>query len=203
MTTPWPAKICAWRISMAMDGWTLSLRAERPRTSKSISINILFLLLSSLVLLQLTGCGKHPSSAAPDRTGSGASGIRSQSNGGRLPTAANTATDKVPIYTYEIINTFPHDPDAFTQGLVFVDGFLLESTGLNGQSTLRKVDLNSGKVLKQIEVPAQYFAEGLVAMGGKLFQLTWRNQKGFVYDLETFQLEREFAYQGEGWGVTS
>ncbi len=102
-----------------------------------------------------------------------------------------------------MINTYPHDRGAFTQGLVYLDGAFLESTGLNGQSTLRKVDLKTGKVFKQVEVPAQYFAEGLALLNGKLFQLTWQNQKGFVYDLESFKLEKEFSYTGEGWGLTT
>jgi glutaminyl-peptide cyclotransferase len=102
-----------------------------------------------------------------------------------------------------VINTYPHDRGAFTQGLVYLDGTLLESTGLNGQSTLRRVDLKTGKVLKQVEVPSQYFAEGLALLNGKLFQLTWQNQKGFVYDLESFKLEKEFSYTGEGWGLTT
>lgn len=108
-----------------------------------------------------------------------------------------------PVYSYEVVNVWPHDTNAFTQGLVFLDGALLESTGLNGQSTLRKVDLKSGQVLKQAEVPIQYFAEGLALLGGKLFQLTWQNHKGFVYDLDSFFLEKQFSYEGEGWGLTT
>jgi len=107
------------------------------------------------------------------------------------------------MYSYEVINIWPHERDAFTQGLVFLNGTLLESTGLNGQSTLRKVELQTGKVLKQVEVPSQYFAEGLAALGGKLYQITWQNKKGFVYDLDSFHLEKEFAYDGEGWGLTT
>jgi glutamine cyclotransferase len=115
----------------------------------------------------------------------------------------NATKDEFPIYTYDVINVWPHDRSAFTQGLVFLDGVMLESTGLNGQSSLRKVDLETGNVLKRVEVPSQYFGEGLAALNGKLFQLTWQNQKGFVYDLESFQLEKEFSYQGEGWGLTT
>jgi glutamine cyclotransferase len=106
-------------------------------------------------------------------------------------------------YSYEVLNVWPHDTNAFTQGLVFLDDAVLESTGLNGQSTLRRVDLTTGRVLQQVEVPEQYFAEGLAALGSKLFQLTYTSQKGFVYDLESFRLEKEFAYKGPGWGLTS
>jgi glutamine cyclotransferase/ActR/RegA family two-component response regulator len=98
---------------------------------------------------------------------------------------------------------FGHERGAFTQGLVFLDGQLLESTGLYGQSSLRKVELKTGNVLQQVVVPPQYFAEGLALLNGKLYQLTWQHQKGFVYDLETFKIEREFSYTGQGWGLTT
>ena len=119
------------------------------------------------------------------------------------PRGTNAAATKVPVYTYEVVNVLPHDPAAFTQGLVFLDGKLLESTGLYGQSTLRKVDLKTGRVLKHRKVPAKYFAEGLAVLGDKVFQLTWQNHRGFVYDLASFRLEKEFAYEGEGWGLTA
>jgi glutamine cyclotransferase len=107
------------------------------------------------------------------------------------------------MYSYEVVHVWPHDRKAFAQGLVFWNGVLLESTGLNGESTLRKVDLQTGKVLKQVEVPARYFAEGLAVLGSNIFQLTWQNEKGFVYDLQSFQLQGEFTYTGEGWGLTT
>lgn len=106
-------------------------------------------------------------------------------------------------YTYHIVNTWPHDRQAFTQGLVFIDGRLFESTGLNGESSLREVDLATGRVRRRVDVPAQYFAEGLAILGGQAFQLTWQNQRAFVYDRETFRLEKEFSYTGEGWGLTT
>jgi len=119
-----------------------------------------------------------------------------------LPAASSNALQP-PTYAYEINNTFPHDPNAFTQGLLFLDGNLFESTGLNGQSSLRKVDLKTGRVLKKIDVASEYFAEGLATLNGKLFQLTWQNHKAFVYDLTTFHVEKEFSYEGEGWGLTT
>lgn len=116
---------------------------------------------------------------------------------------ATPASPAVVSYTYEVIAAWPHDPQAFTQGLVFRDGGLLESTGLYGRSTLREVDVKTGRALKQVDVPAQFFAEGLAVIGDRAYQLTWRNGKGFVYDADTFRLEREFAYKGEGWGLTT
>lgn len=105
-------------------------------------------------------------------------------------------------YRYSVANTYPHDPRAFTQGLVFRDGVLFESTGLHGESSLRKVRLETGEVLQRIDVDKQYFAEGLVDWNNSLIQLTWQSNVGFVYDLETFQSRRNFRYTGEGWGLT-
>ena len=104
---------------------------------------------------------------------------------------------------YEIVHTYPHDPAAFTQGLLFLNGVLYESTGQYGQSSLRKVELPTGKVLQQTNVPSLYFAEGLAELDGKLYQLTWREKTAFVYDLNTFTLEKQFFYPFEGWGLTT
>jgi glutaminyl-peptide cyclotransferase len=120
----------------------------------------------------------------------------------RLMIASAAAAKPVPVYTYKVTHVYPHDPTAFTQGLIFKDGLLWESTGLNGRSTLRKVELESGRVLKKLDVPQQYFAEGLTVFRGRVYQLTWQAQKGFIYDPETFRRLGEFAYTGEGWGLT-
>jgi glutaminyl-peptide cyclotransferase len=101
-----------------------------------------------------------------------------------------------------VLNSWPHDPGAFTQGLVFHEGRLLESTGLYGQSTLRQVDLETGQVLLSVPVSAEYFAEGLTLFGGQLLQLTWQAERGFVYRLDDLTRTGEFAYRGEGWGLT-
>jgi len=125
------------------------------------------------------------------------------------PTAASPtpAPAEVTNYTYQVVNTYAHDPRAFTQGLLFHDGKLLESTGLYGQSSLREVDLATGAVLRNLTVPSQYFAEGLTLLDGKLYQLTWKEQKAFVYDLnadpKTFLKVGEFSYTGEGWGLAT
>jgi glutamine cyclotransferase len=108
-----------------------------------------------------------------------------------------------PKYSYEVVRVYPHDTAAFTQGLIFLDGKLLESTGQQGQSTLRSVDLDSGQVVKKVDVPAQYFAEGMTVLNGKIYQLTWQDQLGFIYDYKTFEKLGEFNYQGEGWGLTN
>ncbi|HEY0379231.1 MAG TPA: glutaminyl-peptide cyclotransferase [Pyrinomonadaceae bacterium] len=112
------------------------------------------------------------------------------------------AADSPPVYTYQVVNTWPHDEAAYTQGLVFHDGELFESTGLRGQSSLRRVELKTGKVKKKVEVAREYFAEGMTIFRDRIFQLTWQSKKGFVYDLKKFKQEGEFAYEGEGWGLT-
>jgi glutamine cyclotransferase len=104
--------------------------------------------------------------------------------------------------TYRIVHTYPHDPKAFTQGLVYVDGYLYESTGLNGQSSLRMDDLETGRVLQEQPVPSKYFAEGLTNWGSTLVQLTWESHVGLVYDRFSFRELRTFSFSGEGWGLT-
>ncbi len=111
--------------------------------------------------------------------------------------------EKVPQYGYELINTFPHDTDAYTQGLVYRDGKLLESTGRQGKSSLRRVELDTGKIVQRVDVPSPYFAEGLTLLKGKIYQLTWQHQRGFIYDAESFEKLGEFSYLGEGWGLTN
>lgn len=106
-----------------------------------------------------------------------------------------------PVQSYKVVATFPHDPTSFTQGLVFADGQLYESTGLNGESSLRRVDIATGKTLQRIDVPPEYFAEGLALVGDELLQLTWQTRIGFVYDRTTFKQKRTFKYNTEGWGI--
>ena len=107
-----------------------------------------------------------------------------------------------PIYGYEVVREYPHDPEAFTQGLVFRDGFLFESTGQLGRSTLRKVRLETGEVVQRHALPNEIFGEGLTDWGSQLVQLTWVTNVGFVYDLASFKELRRFTYAGEGWGIT-
>ena len=109
---------------------------------------------------------------------------------------------RTPVYGYEVVKVYPHDREAFTQGLLFRDGVLYESTGLNGKSSLRKVQLETGRVLQQVAVDSRYFAEGLTDWGTRLVQLTWSTNVGFVYDLASFKQQQTFSYTGEGWGLT-
>ncbi len=108
----------------------------------------------------------------------------------------------VPLYDYDVVHTYPHDPSAFTEGLFYLNGFLYESTGLEQHSTIRKVRLDTGEVTKKIDIPPQYFGEGIVNWDGHLISLTWKSHVGFVFDLATFKLQRQFQYEGEGWALT-
>lgn len=119
-----------------------------------------------------------------------------------LSVASRTAPTAIRTDSYQVIRVYPHDPEAFTQGLVYVDGRLYESTGLNGHSSVRMVDLETGRVLQQYEVPPQYFGEGLTDWASDLVQITWRNETAFVYDRFSFRLRRTWHYRGEGWGLT-
>jgi len=125
-------------------------------------------------------------------------------NGGLPPKGPEPAANgPVPKYGYQIVNIWPHDSNAFTQGLILTDGKLLESTGEEGRSSLRLVDLESGKVLKKVDVPSPYFAEGIALLNGKIYQLTWQHQVGFIYDAQTFERTGQFNYSGEGWGLAT
>ena len=120
--------------------------------------------------------------------------------GGRQ--SGRSVADAAPTqYTASVVREYPHDPDAFTQGLLYRDGYLFESTGLHGESTLRKVRLETGEVIERVRIADQYFAEGLTDWHDSLIQLTWQSHLGFVYDLSTFSQRRTFAYSTEGWGL--
>ncbi len=108
----------------------------------------------------------------------------------------------VPVYTYEVVHTYPHDVHAFTEGLLYRNGVLYESTGLEKHSTIRKVQLESGRVLQKIDIAPQYFGEGIVIWRHELISLTWKSQVGFVFDLTTLKLRKRFHYEGEGWALT-
>lgn len=155
-------------------------------------------LLLWLLLLPFAACGESggnpalaapPSDPAPDGPPT------------RKPPPVPDTTPP-PVFGYRVVQEFPHDPRAFTQGLFFHEGFLYESTGLRGESTLRRVALETGEVLEQRELLAQFFGEGAALAGDFIYQLTWQAGIGFVYTREPFRLVREFRYPGEGWGLT-
>lgn len=148
------------------------------------------------LLPHLTSCEAKPAAAPAPTTPVPTAGVLSKGTA--------TATKAFTYYTAEITNRYPHDPAAFTQGLIFENAHtLLESTGMNGRSSLRRVDLKTGRVLQKTDLHARYFGEGLARLNGKLYQLTWKDHKGFIYDAETLQQTGEFPYTGEGWGLTT
>jgi len=119
------------------------------------------------------------------------------------PTAtATTPTPAAHDFNYEVVNAYPHDRGAFTQGLVFENGVLYEGTGLRGHSTLRRVELASGDALQIRQLPDRFFGEGITIFGERIIQLTWQSGGGFVYDKNSFELLEEFSYPTEGWGIT-
>jgi glutaminyl-peptide cyclotransferase len=143
--------------------------------------------LISIVLL-IASCGG----------GTNGSNTKSVGNGNATPKPA-----ALPIYSYDIVKTYPHDSKAFTQGLVFRDGFLYESTGQEGYSTLRKVEISTGKVLQKFDLAPEIFAEGLTIINDKLYQISWRDKTAWEYDIADFKMLREMSYSGEGWGLTA
>ena len=123
-----------------------------------------------------------------------------------LPTATPASVAQppdLPVATYQVVASYPHDPAAFTQGLVWQDGIFYEGTGLRGRSSLRKVDPASGEVTQGISLPEQYFGEGIAILGDRLYQLTWQENTGFIYDKDSFELLDTWTYLGEGWGLTT
>jgi glutamine cyclotransferase len=126
----------------------------------------------------------------------------------KLPPPPTTTTQpppapSIPTYTYEVVATYPHDVKSFTEGFQFDGGFIYEGTGMEARSYIRKYDLKSGKVIKEVKLPDYYFGEGIILLGGKIYELTYTSQIGFIYDAKTFAKIDSFTYQGEGWGMTT
>lgn len=116
---------------------------------------------------------------------------------------SDSKNSEAPVfYTYKVVKTYPHDPNAFTQGLAFEKGLLYESTGLNRRSTLRKVELETGRILQMHKLPTQFFAEGITIYNDRIIQLTYRSNVGFIYNKDSFELLQKFNYPAEGWGIT-
>ena len=114
-----------------------------------------------------------------------------------------TEAGGIPQYTYEVVHTYPHDRSAFTEGLFYYDGFLYEGTGLNGESSIRKVRLETGEVVQEHDLSDAYFGEGIINWKDRLIEMTYTTEVGFIYDFKTFALKGEFHYPGEGWSLTT
>ena len=120
-----------------------------------------------------------------------------------LMLAAASLAPATPEYGYRVVKTYPHDRTAFTQGLEYRDGFLYEGTGQVGRSSLRKVELATGRVVQKFDVPQPFFGEGITVVNQQILQLTWQTQTGFVYDKASFRVLKSFSYPGQGWGLTN
>ena len=143
--------------------------------------------------------------AAPTQTPAAVSTPATGTPASPVPAATSTgqvlSTESIPVFGYRVVNKYPHDAEAWTQGLVMEDSILYEGTGLEGRSSLRQVELETGRVLKLLPLPAQYFGEGLTVYGDRIYQLTWKSGIGFVYDRDSFELLDTFQYAHQGWGL--
>lgn len=115
----------------------------------------------------------------------------------------STQAGGIPEYGYRVVHTYPHDPKAFTEGLFYLNGYLYEGTGLDGESDIRKVKLETGEVVQRHQIPPEYFGEGIIAWKDRLLEMTYRAELGWIYDLNTFEKKGEFHYPGEGWALTT
>jgi glutamine cyclotransferase len=122
---------------------------------------------------------------------------------GAVPVSSQAPVRRLPVYGYSVVRSYPHDRTAFTQGLQYVDGAFYEGTGLNGRSSIRKVDVTTGAVLQKRDLASQYFGEGISIVKSEIYQLTWQSGIAFAYDLKSFTPTRTFKYRGEGWGLTA
>jgi glutamine cyclotransferase len=154
--------------------------------------------LPPIALLACAACTTPPSEPVSSAATAAPSPVASAA---RATTTADHAPAAPPVAG--VLGSFPHDPTSFTEGLVYDHGALFESTGMYGESKLRKVDLTSGRVLAQIRLTDAFFGEGLALLGGELFQLTYKEGRCFVYDAATLEKKRELTYEGEGWGLTT
>lgn len=144
-----------------------------------------------LIMLLIASCGD----------GTNGSNRNKAANGNGSPSPARSGP--VPVYTYDVVKTYPHDPKAFTEGLFYHDGFLYESTGEEGKSSLRKVELETGKIVQKFDLPREDFGEGISMINGNIYQLTWRQGLCRIFDAKDFKLLREVHYSGDGWGMTT
>jgi glutaminyl-peptide cyclotransferase len=171
----------------------------------AIAVFVLAVLVIGALAISLSGLvsfdGTSPTqSPTPTQTPFPTASPTQSPNSTPTLSPTQTPSNSPTLYTYNIIQTYPHDPNAFTEGLVFDNGYLYESTGES--SSLRRVDLTSGNELKEVNLPAEYFGEGLTIVNDTLIQLTWQNHIGFIYDKATLSLIGNFSYSTEGWGLT-
>ena len=169
----------------------------------AVAVSVLSVLGVGVLMVVLSGfIPLNGSSQIPTPTLTLTPSSTSSPTASPMPTPTPSISNGTITYTYQIVNTYPHDPNAFTEGLVFENGVLYESTGVYGDSSVRRVDLTSGHVTREFILPDTFFGEGLTVVNDSLVQLTWQSNVGFVYNRETFEVVRNFSYSTEGWGLT-
>ena len=184
----------------------MTLIKKRQLLSLLAALTVLVVSAASLIWLTATPTGVLPT---PSPTPTPTPTLTPAPTLTPTPTAVPTPTPTEPVnsepvnYSYRIVNVYPHDETAFTQGLIFEDGVLYEGTGLYGNSSLRRVELETGVILQLHALSNDYFGEGITLFDDKIIQLTWQSQKGFVYDKDSFELLQEFSYPTQGWGITN
>jgi glutamine cyclotransferase len=165
-------------------------------------VSLVYSIIPILVIMIIGSCGDGPGPQPAKTIPHTSASSTPQISGSTSPLQSAPSSGPAKVYTYKIVNTYPHDKDAFTQGLVLENGVLYEGTGLRGMSTLRRVSLETGEVLQSVELSPEYFGEGVTVYGNRLIQLTWKSNVGWVYDRNSFELIQEFNYPTEGWGIT-
>lgn len=163
------------------------MRPSALPSGRSISAGVAALLLALTTTAAACNSDAPPADAKP-----------APANG-----ATTTTAPRTPTYTFEVVRTYPHDAGAYTEGLLWHDGRMFESTGQKGQSNIREVDLQTGRVIRQHDIDSTYFGEGIIILGDNLWELTWQNNVGFLYDWKTFTKKGDFKYDGEGWALTT
>jgi glutamine cyclotransferase len=167
----------------------------------AVAVFVLTALFIGFLAISLFGF-THTNGSSPTPTSTQTPSLTSSPTSSSIPTTTPSTSNGPTIYTYKIVKTYPHDTNAFTEGLVFDNSVLYESTGEYGFSSLRRVNLDNGNVQQNVLLSPSYFGEGLTVVNGSLIQLTWQNNIGFIYDKETLGLKGNFSYSTEGWGLT-
>ncbi|MBX7045616.1 MAG: glutaminyl-peptide cyclotransferase [Ignavibacteria bacterium] len=184
-----------------------SIRVALQVTKQDAQLDSSKIYFENSPVITLRGSASYSFLPSVSRTGLRKISVMNFFKGGKTETLESTVkilSDAVPpALKYSIVKTYPHSKDDFTEGLEYYKGYVYESTGLEGKSLIKKYDLISGKVVKEIPLDKQYFGEGITIFDNKIFQLTWKDKKGFVYNLDDFKFVQNFSYNTEGWGMTN
>jgi|HigsolmetaAR202D_1030399.scaffolds.fasta_scaffold00067_7 Glutamine cyclotransferase len=195
-------------IGILLVGFLIAYSLPKAAQTSSNNDHFLPTVLQSTAIEWGTPTKRDPSASpianpTPSPSQEATSQLPEPTNPSTDPTPTNEVPAAPPVQGFRVIASYPHDPEAFTQGLIYENGQLYEGTGLNGRSSLRRVELETGSVQQSVALEEQYFGEGITILGDKIYQLTWQNRVGFVYDKSSFALIGQFSYATEGWGLTT